>query len=117
MKSLYESLFSLWLNGQTKWVKNVTVVRTQTSGATRGGYQSRKGSAWYSTQLQPFIVSKAEQVGIRVEDVAPLKTSRRGAEGTRDGDYSACPECGRGRHAELNDAETIRRREGDLCTV
>jgi putative transposase len=77
--------------------------------------------SWHFSQLQEFIIYKAEKAGIRVETVDPFKTSQRcsacGTEGARDGDHFECPDCDRGRHADLNAAENIRQREGEPCTA
>jgi IS605 OrfB family transposase len=77
--------------------------------------------SWPFGQLQRFIIYKAAKQGITVEKVDPSYTSQRcsvcGAVGTRSGDYFGCPDCGRGRHADLNAAENIATREGEPCTT
>ena len=105
------------------WAKQFEnpVLKIEDLEGIRQGSDWRGVHSWHFHQLQEFIVYKAEQAGIRVEEVDPFETSQRcsacGADGTRDGDHFSCSECGRGRHADLNAAENIRQREGEPCTA
>jgi IS605 OrfB family transposase len=97
------------------------VLKIEDLDGIRDGSDWRGVHSWHFHQLQEFIIYKAEQAGIRVEEVDPFQTSQRcsacGAEGSRDGDHFSCSECDRGRHADLNAAENIRQREGEPCTA
>jgi putative transposase len=77
--------------------------------------------SWHFHQLQTFITYKAEQAGIRVESVDPAYTSQDcsscGERGSRNGDYFRCDSCGYERHADLNAAANIGKREGEPCTA
>ncbi|WP_267643889.1 transposase [Haloarchaeobius amylolyticus] len=77
--------------------------------------------SWPFGQLQRFIIYKAAVEGIPVEKVDPSYTSQRcsacGATGNRSADHFSCPNCGRGRHADLNAAENIASRKGEPCTT
>lgn len=95
------------------------VLKIEDLEGIREGSNWRGVHSWHFHQLQGFLIYKAEQAGIRVEKVDPFETSRRcsacNSEGIRDGDHFRCPECERGRHADLNAAENIHKREGEPC--
>jgi putative transposase len=97
------------------------VLKLEDLDGIREGSDWRGVHSWRFHQLQEFIVYKAEQAGIHVEEVDPFETSQRcsacGTGGTRDGDYFSCPECSRGRLADLNATENIHQREGEPCTA
>ena len=79
--------------------------------------------SWHFHQLQESITYKAEKEGIAVEMVDSHNTSQTCSEcgesedTTRDGDHFVCHECGYERHADLNAANNIARREGEPCSA
>lgn len=77
--------------------------------------------SWHFYKLQTFTTYMAEQAGIRVESVDPSFTSQNcshcGERGSRNNDHFRCSSCGYERHANLNAATNIDKRDGEPCTA
>lgn len=99
------------------------VIRMEDLEGIRDGNGWDGVHSWHFYQLQEFVTYKAEKEGIEVEKVDPNNTSQTCSEcgededTVRDGDHFVCHECGYERHADLNAANNIARREGETCSA
>lgn len=97
------------------------VIKLEDLENIRDGSEWNGIHSWPFYELQQFITYKAEKEGIRVEKVDPENTSQEcsqcGELVGRDGSKFECSHCGYVRHADLNAAENISKREGEPCTA
>lgn len=118
--------FDEWSRHQLHDVSNAIIQEARENDCTHIAFErlnyiwvrisnASKFQQWAFREIQRHVAYKAEEYGIKVENVAPQYTSQRCSHGecgfthedNRDGDEFECLKCGKELHADYNAARNV----------